>query len=139
MNNRETKIFDFFRSEGFTVLRSGWPDFLVINENGGFCVEVKSGTQVLEPNQCIMREALERLGLPVYVMTVSPSNLNVSKLALTERGPEVDMVEVGIKAVKQRLEELNVEVRRLEDLLRECSVVIDGRSFEILTFAPPKP
>ena len=54
------------------VLRHGWPDFLLRNRATGklYGVEVKGGpTERLRQSQRHMFEALERVGIPVYVWT----------------------------------------------------------------------
>jgi hypothetical protein len=56
-----------FEATGHLVLRSGWPDFVIISPTEKpFCVEAKQGHDKLRPNQITMRAALVRGGMKVY-------------------------------------------------------------------------
>jgi hypothetical protein len=52
---------------GWTVCRSGWPDFLVVKDDKRFFVEVKSTKDGLTSSQRTMFDALEKLGIEVTV------------------------------------------------------------------------
>lgn len=63
----------------YGVLRGGWPDFLVIPDDGSspFAIEVKSRRGRVEPHQEKMHAALKRLGIEVKVIRA----LQVEKIA----------------------------------------------------------
>ena len=71
VKNFEQRVYDHLKSDGFDVLRSGYPDFMV-RRNGrysGVCaVEVKQGSDKVRPNQKIMHDMFKDAGLPVYVV-----------------------------------------------------------------------
>lgn len=66
MNPFEEQVKDKYETEGWTVLRSGWPDFLLFKElpDGTTevkAVEAKSEFDVLRPNQVEMLKILSRI------------------------------------------------------------------------------
>jgi len=75
MNKTEAKIKKELEKRGFVVLRNGWPDFFVLNENYkkskgetyAFCCEVKKPGTYLSSEQIIIHSALKSAGLPCYV------------------------------------------------------------------------
>lgn len=69
MNTLEEMVRQEFEAKGFTVLKKGWPDFMVIDENNNaaFTVEVKSSIDSLSPEQIRMHECLHRLGVRTYI------------------------------------------------------------------------
>ena len=76
MNKFERKVADKLEAEGWTVLNSGWPDFLAVKKkaNGKWelkAVEVKSKKDSLRPNQCEMLDALSTI-IPVRIMVEGP-------------------------------------------------------------------
>ena len=76
VKNFEQRVYDHLKSDGFDVLRSGYPDFMV-RRNGrysGVCaVEVKQGSDKVRPNQKIMHDMFKDAGIPVYV--IKPEDL----------------------------------------------------------------
>lgn len=54
-------------SEGYEVLRGGWPDLLALREDAHMGVEVKHGGDKLNDKQVAMHGALQRIGFPVEV------------------------------------------------------------------------
>jgi hypothetical protein len=72
----EQKVYEHLKREGFDVLRSGYPDFMV-KRNGrysGVCaIEVKQGSDKVRPNQTEMHDMFKDAGIPVYV--VRPEDL----------------------------------------------------------------
>ena len=71
VKNFEQMVYDHLKSDGFDVLRSGYPDFMV-RRNGrysGVCaVEVKQGSDKVRPNQKTMHDMFKDAGIPVYVV-----------------------------------------------------------------------
>jgi hypothetical protein len=61
-NPVERKVAEEYAAKGWTVLRGGWPDFLMTREVGGITevlgVEVKAGRDTLDPGQELMHKAL---------------------------------------------------------------------------------
>ena len=79
-NNFEIKVKQLFERNGFTVLQTGWPDFL-IKRNGRYegiaAVEAKQGSDKVRPNQKKMHNMLKEAGIPVYV--VRPETLKAAE------------------------------------------------------------
>lgn len=70
-NKFEEKVKMLFERNDFTVLQSGWPDFLVKRHgrySGIAAVEVKQGHDKVRPNQLKMHNMLKEAGIPVYVI-----------------------------------------------------------------------
>lgn len=75
MNGRERKVAEDYESQGYTVLRHGWPDFLVVKGRKLIFVEVKSllqlhrqargGLPMLHKAQQKMHAALKAAGFKV--------------------------------------------------------------------------
>jgi hypothetical protein len=64
-----------YENAGYAVFCNGWPDFLVIKNGKGFCVEVKSGSpsgggELLHEGQAEMHAALHALGLPTVIQFI---------------------------------------------------------------------
>ena len=66
--SRHEKIFSAEATKkGYTVLRGGWPDFL-IHKGGKICyVEVKGSGDKLRDGQRRMLKMLAKTGIPTYV------------------------------------------------------------------------
>ncbi len=65
----EAKVGEFFSRKKFWVLKSGWPDFLIVNDDGqGAAIEVKKGKDQVTRRQDNMHCALKRCGLSVFVL-----------------------------------------------------------------------
>lgn len=63
MNDTEKTVAQFCRKSGYTVCRNGWPDFLLVNEQRGFALEVKTRNDRLSGCQRKMIDALDRMGI----------------------------------------------------------------------------
>jgi VRR-NUC domain len=74
MNNTERIAADAYEREGWEVLRSGWPDFLLTRERGGVIeiafAEVKNEDENPRPNQKKILNLLKRLA-PTTVCRVT--------------------------------------------------------------------
>ena len=75
VNEREREFLKALtaRGKGSVPLRSGWPDFLILEEGRGFAVEVKGKYDLLSHAQVEMFSALEALDIAVFVWTPSRS------------------------------------------------------------------
>ena len=62
------------RGRNARVLRAGWPDFLILEDGKGYAVEVKRWPDRVSARQAEMFEALESLGIKVFVWTASKPN-----------------------------------------------------------------
>lgn len=69
MNETEREFSRRAKGKGLSVIRSGWPDFLLVDPVTGktFAVEVKRPADPVRPNQARMFAALDAGGIPVYV------------------------------------------------------------------------
>lgn len=65
--NVETKFREAAATKGWNVHRRGWPDFVLTTETETLLVEVKSWDDKLSKGQRTLFEAIERLGVKVYV------------------------------------------------------------------------
>jgi hypothetical protein len=64
MNLDERAAYAWLRAKGLTVLRRGWPDFLVQGRGGWFALELKAPTRRrLTGEQLRMHRALREAGL----------------------------------------------------------------------------
>lgn len=76
VNRREKTVAERYEDRGWTPIRGGWPDWLMVKTNGESiteckCVEVKSPTGSLRYNQQIARLVLEdKLGARYEVEVV---------------------------------------------------------------------
>jgi hypothetical protein len=64
VNRREKAVAERYESRGWTAIRGGWPDWLMVQTDGENvtdckCVEVKSPSGSLRYNQSIVRVVLE--------------------------------------------------------------------------------
>jgi len=61
-NPAERKVAEEYAAKGWTVIRGGWPDFLMYREVNGvpehLGVEVKSDDDTVRPHQELMHKAL---------------------------------------------------------------------------------
>lgn len=67
MNIDEEEFKDKFEAMGYTVLNSGWPDFLIMKDGVIAGVEKKSKHDAIEPNQQKMMNALSAGGIRCFV------------------------------------------------------------------------
>lgn len=70
MNEQEEKIKIALEKKGLRVLRNGWPDFLVVDEDKHqvFTVEVKGGKDQLSNEQKDIHRYFAQMGVPAYIM-----------------------------------------------------------------------
>ena len=135
VNNFEQKVYDHLKSEGFDVLRSGYPDFMV-QRNGrysGVCaIEVKQGTDKVRPNQEIMHNMFKDAGIPVYVIRpedlYGEDNTNIRNPKPKFRFKKIvgvthytDMIERVNGLVSQCETKENYLVRLIENAMKEMS------------------
>lgn len=73
---REDIIRHQYESQGWTVLTSGWPDFLCTKDGRIEAVEVKSVTDTIKPNQIRMQTLLAANGIKVVTRRVGPARLS---------------------------------------------------------------
>lgn len=66
-NRAEAYAFHKLLSKGYTVLKRGWPDFLVLAGDELLLIEVKGPGDEVRPSQRVVLEALARKGLNVYI------------------------------------------------------------------------
>ena len=69
MNTNERHVYDMVTSHGWTILRSGWPDYLIVpNIDRPFGLELKVGKDRITESQRLMHGALHIAGVPVLVL-----------------------------------------------------------------------
>lgn len=66
-NKHEKKIHEDMLAERNSVLRRGWPDLAVFNEDDFFVVEVKAMGDRLSPAQVVLLHKLAECGIDAYV------------------------------------------------------------------------
>lgn len=69
-NPTEAQLYDVLESEGWTVAKSGYPDFFCVRDGKIMCVEVKpKSTHGLKTNQRMIMEYLSSYGVPCFKWT----------------------------------------------------------------------
>ena len=67
-NQAEAEAYAELFGRGDLVVKSGWPDFLVISgPDEIFCVEVKGPGDEIRPHQLVVLELLARAGIDTYI------------------------------------------------------------------------
>jgi len=66
-NEREAHVHGLLMARGAVVLRRGWPDFAVIENDKIYAVEVKNGTDEFRPEQQLVATALSWMGIDSYL------------------------------------------------------------------------
>jgi hypothetical protein len=66
-SNAEAAFKRRAESKGWTVLRAGWPDYLITDGGKPRFVEVKSETDTLSEGQVELFEGLEKAGIRVVI------------------------------------------------------------------------
>ena len=63
----ERQAILLLESQGYTLLKRGWPDFIAIKDGHFICIEVKPNRKVkLKIEQEIVLRLLGKAGIPVY-------------------------------------------------------------------------
>lgn len=112
MNDSEAAIAEACEKRGYTVLRNGWPDLLVLDEQRHrvFAIEVKVGKDRVSPAQSAMHAALARAGVPVHVASEPDLAAGLPGRRLLEAGEAR-----GLRTEVSRLQrELQVALDRIE-------------------------
>jgi hypothetical protein len=68
MNPSEKQVADGLRAQGYTVLKSGCPDFFAFKDGSFKFIEVKHGSDTVKPNQLKYHEALKQHGIEVEIV-----------------------------------------------------------------------
>jgi hypothetical protein len=64
MNKTEKQFYEMAKSEGYEVIRGGWPDFLLLKDGVVSTVEVKrAASEALGSDQVLMNSALSGMGI----------------------------------------------------------------------------
>lgn len=117
LNKLEQSVHDAFTKKGFTVLRRGWPDFLIISSCGQTLgIEVKNYLDHLTPVQRQMHDALRNAGIPVYV-----AKRNKGGWCINELMKEIQTTETRLNYLKDHLK----------------TIVVRGENPEIILDLPP--
>lgn len=67
MTWREEFIKDMYEAQGYTVLKDGYPDLFVFNDDGFMFIEVKSETDKVRKSQNKMFKAMKKFGMKVHI------------------------------------------------------------------------
>jgi DNA-binding NtrC family response regulator len=66
----ETDVKAKLERVGFTVIRNGWPDILVKDQDGGlYFIELKASNDKIRPEQKRLLQVLAQYGLSVFVVS----------------------------------------------------------------------
>jgi acetyl esterase/lipase len=70
VNPYEISVRDAIVNVGWTALSAGWPDFAILDHDGGLhcVVELKAGGDPVRPAQLAIHDALRRAGVRVVVL-----------------------------------------------------------------------
>ena len=71
----EKRIHTFFTTAGCTVLKNGWPDFLVVKGNRYLMMEAKNRHERVSTAQKEMHKTLRTLGFKVIVVRPEEDSL----------------------------------------------------------------
>lgn len=119
MNTNEQRLYDGLTAKGVTVLRRGWPDFLIVDEKRqmGCALELKVGKDRVSSEQTAMHSALALFGLPTFIVRedfLSALNKRGRKLALpkTIEGleREANVLRTDLAAARRRLDRVEREL-----------------------------
>src|ERR1700738_1484046 len=148
MNKLEESVKKMLEIRGFSVLRSGWPDFLCtrrytkqlpgtnitgepvfVDEYGVMGVEVKSAKDKLTPTQETVHKVLRAARIPIFV--VRPGDMPKFKTRhfltigeITHFKDGVGRARVEAKRVQQQIEQLQTRLRDLHDDMERASTII---------------
>ena len=91
LNKTEHEVFKKYTQQGFDVIHSGIPDFILLKDGKLEFVEVKYSLDNLNPNQLRSISLLKKHNIPVRIERVP----EIRKSVLLEKWKkEVDIVEV---------------------------------------------
>ena len=142
----ENKVYKALEKEGFDVLRSGYPDFLV-RRNGRYggvaAVEVKQGSDKVRDNQKEMHKLFNEAGIPVYVIrpenVYGKDNMNIRNPMLKKRFKKV----IGLTHytnIKEKVTSLSSKLTYKEDytinLLQNMTHQLDEIREEVKSLVP---
>lgn len=69
-NPTEAQLYDALEADGWTIAKSGYPDFFCVKDGMIMCVEVKpKSTHGLKTNQRKIMEYLSNCGVPCFKWT----------------------------------------------------------------------
>jgi hypothetical protein len=107
MNDYERSVYDALTRKGNIVLRTGWPDFLVLDKHRrhGYALELKRGSDRLSAEQEAMHAALAFWGMQVRV--VRPDGVDALVRA---KGKTLDLP-TSVEQLKHRLEQLTFDMQ----------------------------
>lgn len=110
MHSFENRVEQFYKRQGWQVVRAGWPDFLVYKEGLlPFCIEAKGPKDWVRPHQAKIHELLLKIGLPTLIVTPDNLGANVSLCAETRHSilPEIALcLEINhLTAVRNKLQQ----------------------------------
>lgn len=76
MNLSERIVASQLEGVGYTILNSGWPDFLAVSDDQIIAVEVKLEGHIVPKHQLAVHDALRRCGLDVRINFVPRAQLD---------------------------------------------------------------
>lgn len=111
MNANEQAFVERLESDGWTVLRNGWPDFLCVKGKHVKAIELKYNTDTVRPNQTENHQALRLAGLTVEVKRITNG--------ACEGEQQVRLRTVPVDTVRQAKSNAALLGKSLEDYLTE--------------------
>ncbi|MBF6557036.1 MAG: VRR-NUC domain-containing protein [Acidimicrobiales bacterium] len=122
MNAFEQSVHDALVRRGCTVLRNGWPDFLVFTPGGqqGYALELKRGSDRLSDAQIRMHAALADFGILTH--TVRPEGVD----ALLRRKGRQLLFGSTLEALNGRVAEIDGLKRRLDQAIGDLRADLDS-------------
>lgn len=123
MNEKEQRCFDALTRSGYTVLRRGWPDFLVISPDRqrGFAIEFKATGDHLSDDQIKMHSVLAQLGLLVRVW----KEPDLKEFRAGRRYGRVFLFPENLQDASRRVRELEVQQLELQDRINAMRRTLD--------------
>jgi len=152
VNKNEQVAYDAMVKKGWTVLRNGWPDFLVLNhktirvprieqyggteyhlpdvekvviEGCGIEFKAKTTNDKLRPEQIAMHEGMKALGIPVHVLTNgSPSAIKSVERRFFYPRP-LELMKQEATALREELQKIEKRIHEYDQELNDASVLFE--------------
>ena len=152
MNKHEQVAYDAMVKKGWTVLRNGWPDFLVLNqktvtvpkiveeygntryqydvekvviEGCGIEFKAKATGDKLRPEQIAMHEGMKALGIPVHVLTNgSPSAIKSVERRFFYPRP-LELMKREANSLREELQKIEKRIHEYDQELNDASVLFE--------------
>lgn len=133
MNDFEKKIHDALVARGYTVLRNGWPDFLVMEKDRpfglrprGFALELKRGADRVRDEQVEMHRALAQFGVLTHVVRDDAAAVIRKKGRLLLLESDLHGMRESLQELERHASELNAAIENQRKALASAEVLFEA-------------